>query len=724
MFVRFSTQSDTISEEIRSRDASNSSRYHSKVAGFLSINSSKSSGPNKLAKEVLHFDVTTIKSTGSKRLGENISSSRAKDTTSTIEKMTKMQYFSSTNMTSFERMSTDLYSIDTRNMASIERVAAGSSSVGTLRNSLSCEQRCGEDTNYPCSCDEKCVVYKTCCEDLTETCPGLYNLALAKFGHLLSASIHCDAISAVLLVQSCPPKAENIHSFKEDLKTLKKSTTPTTSYDQYASKDEQRRVFSLLDILSNAPFTDYDTGIIYANASIYKCNKENTFISNQTLGSQAVSWMSQIGANNIDFHRKLNDIQKELDLSTYSYLPPKSHPISAGTLCYSNWTLSCISQLSRELNISQLTCDTGVNEYYSLRNVLRTMPLPDQSSAHLICALCLSDAQRLSALSNRFYVSGLKILMSLSEASGKVEYSVHKEWLYPSQPIPWLLWTCNISDQSTHQAGRLCKAQHCDQLYLITSDGDCRKAVEAELFIREKILFNGRKCKIDPTAFAEVSKCYLEKLYKLKATTKPFRTYRSYKKSWDENLNAIKTNIRLTSIRMEMYFDTERFENEVMGLKRNFLKMKTAILIFAQRYCSMQGKWEEGKGVSLQDDSQTVHKKSEIDDVNATQYADISFISSADLDINEILDNSLINMCLQFDPIDSNLSDTIKCDYISGLYDRNPHIDTNGLLATDDDLKCFKDAIYMSTSAMLLSPRSPLPWCLINVTLVILWWRP
>ena len=722
LFVRFSTKYDKVSEELPSTNAPNSSRYDLKVNGFLSLNSSKSSGPITLATEIPPFDITTIKSTGSERLGADLSSSRAKDITSTTQKGKKSENFSSKNQTGFEKMIIDFFSSSvSRNMGSSERVAAGSSSSWTPKNALSCEQRCGEDTNYPCSCDEKCVVYKTCCEDLAETCPGLYNLALAKFGHLLPASVHCDIISAVLLVQSCPQKAENIHSFNEDHKTLKTSSPSTISYDQNTSEDEQGKVYSLLDILSNAPFTDYDTGIIYANVSIYKCNQENNDpISNQTLGSQAMSWTTQIGANNIDFYRELNDIQEELDLSTYSYIPPKSHPTSAGTLCYSNWTLSCISQLSRELNISQLTCDTGVNEFYSLRKYLRSLSKTDQRYAHLICALCLSDAQRLSALSHRYYLSGLKILMSLSEASGKVKYYVNKELVSSRQPIPWLLWTCSFSDQSTHQAGKLCQAQHCDQLYFITSDGECRKAVEAELSVQKQILLNGRKCRIEPTAFAEVSKCYLEKFYKLKATTKPFRTYSTYTKPWEENLTGIKTNISLTSIRMEMYFDSKNFETEYARLRRYFYKIETAILVFAQRYCSMQDEWKEANGIPLQDDSQLVLNEPDTVDVQTTQNGNISFISGTGLDSKETLESSHFRLCLQFSPFDSNLSDAIQCDYFSSHYTSKPDVDMNDLLAKVNGLKCFKDedTIYQSTSAKLFSPLLEF---LITVTVVILW---
>ncbi|KAK3740072.1 hypothetical protein RRG08_021358 [Elysia crispata] len=719
LFVRFSTKYDKVSEELPSGAAPNRSRYNLKVNGFLSLNSSKSSGPNRLATKIPPFDITTIKTSGSERLGADLSFSRGKDITSTIQNGTNAENLSSKEKNSFEKMITHLFFSDLRNMGSSERVAAGSSSSWPPKNALSCEQRCGEDTNYPCSCDEKCLVYKTCCEDLAETCPGLYNLALAKFGHLLPASVHCDIISAVLLVQSCPPKTENVQSFKEDHKAMKTSSPSTISYDQNTSEDEHGKVYSLLEILSNAPFTDYDTGIIYANISIYKCNQEsNDPISNQTLGSQVMSWTTQIGANNIDFHRELNDIQEELDLSTYSYVPPKSHPTSAGTLCYSNWTLSCISQLSRELNVSQLTCDTGVNEFYSLRKYLRSLSKTGQRYAHLICALCLSDAQRLSVLSHRYYLSGLKILMSLSEASGKVEYSVHKELVSSRQPIPWLLWTCNISGQSTHQAGRLCQAQHCDQLYLITSDGDCRKAVEAELSVQEQILLNGRKCRIEPTAFAEVSKCYLEKFYKLKATTKPFRTYRTDTKPWEENLTGIKTKISLTSIRMEMYFDSKNFETEYAGLRRYFYKIETAILVFAQRYCSMQDEWKEANGIPFQDDSQLV--LNEPGDVQTTQNGNISFITGTGLDSKETLESSHFRLCLQLSPFDLNLSDAIQCDYFSGHYTSKPDVDMNDLLAKVNGLKCFKDedTIYQSTSAKLFSPLLEF---LITVTVVILW---
>ncbi|KAK3782851.1 hypothetical protein RRG08_002481 [Elysia crispata] len=90
----------------------------------------------------------------------------------------------------YERTDGSLQSMNTRNNNRIV-TAEGSLSLNTSRFSyvylkstqsmhyskraLSCRHRCGQEYSIPCSCEEKCVAHKTCCEDLAEACPELYN---------------------------------------------------------------------------------------------------------------------------------------------------------------------------------------------------------------------------------------------------------------------------------------------------------------------------------------------------------------------------------------------------------------------------------------------------------------------------------------------------------------------------------------------------------------------
>ena len=106
---------------------------------------------------------------------------------------------------------------------SLESTNASTSQKTRISNySVSCEQRCGESTNYPCSCDKKCLVHKTCCEDMAHACPALFRLAVTKFDWLLSAAVRCDAITSVFTVESCPQRSsesgtqtsEGVNSFK------------------------------------------------------------------------------------------------------------------------------------------------------------------------------------------------------------------------------------------------------------------------------------------------------------------------------------------------------------------------------------------------------------------------------------------------------------------------------------------------------------------------------
>ncbi|GFR81024.1 hypothetical protein ElyMa_002329900 [Elysia marginata] len=208
----------------------------------------------------------------------------------------------------------------------------------------SCYLRCGEDNNYPCSCAEKCVVNLNCCEDFADKCPALLDLALSNFDHLLFASVRCDDRLAVFMVDLCPS------IFHEDRRPSRENNTysdniPSVIASQQNTKAEKTyNVSSIQGVLSNAPFTDCATGIVYANVSIYECNRR-TPQNNFTRG-KGVTWLTYFETKNNTIPRTVTTLQDQLDLESYSYIPPESHPIISGSMCYNKWTVSCISRLS------------------------------------------------------------------------------------------------------------------------------------------------------------------------------------------------------------------------------------------------------------------------------------------------------------------------------------------------------------------------------------------
>ncbi|GFS22242.1 carbohydrate sulfotransferase [Elysia marginata] len=504
----------------------------------------------------------------------------------------------------------------------------------TSRNAASCIQRCGEDNYYPCSCNEKCLVHKTCCEDLAQACPEVYHRALGRFGHLLSSSVRCDPVSDVLMVNSCPseidqrevlpgtgnpprnpvqgqsfPK-EALHRTGKPLenslgdqisfklaqhgtgnplrKTLQDQSSateilqgtenpPRNSPSKTAQKQSSmtNRPLNAIDILSNAPVTDYATGIIFANARIFQCNKQLDY---HGMTVAPGTWKTHVGSsdeakNSIETHR--DRVDQVVDLSSYSYSPPRSHPVSAGSVCFNDSVRSCIDKMSTKLGLHQLTCYKSVTDYHKERKTIK-LANPDPQD---ICAWCLSEYQ--SSLENPFrynlYGYGLKVLMSLSPNPSQVVYALHYDSQRLRNPFPWLAWTCNVPENTTSVSNTqtACRVLKCQKLFQITPDGFCRKLVEIEIFIQDGFLFEQEMCWIEPDAFFELIACFLREFYELKATSKPYRLFRVHQNSWNKNM---------TVVRMEVYYDASQFEDLFFYLYSKD-EMSLALLYFIKHFC-------------------------------------------------------------------------------------------------------------------------------------------
>ncbi|GFS19660.1 hypothetical protein ElyMa_005038200 [Elysia marginata] len=553
----------------------------------------------------------------------------------------------------------------------IDSFDSGTTSEGTkkahsTKSSYSCNQRCGEDASYPCSCDEKCVVHKTCCRDMSEACPGLYSNALTNFEHLLSASVRCDAGTVVLMVQSCPaPAAGDVGEVRTDDKIVRNP-----------NKNQTNNMSTITTILSNAPVTDYKTGIIYANASIYNCNKRMEIFSViQTSVGLAGSWKTQIGTRHhsmtmCDFHMHsspdctlgiLNYIESELDISTYSYTPPQSHPVTSKSLCYNQETLSCIANLTSFLGIQDtIICNSSVSDYYKIRKDLRSDIEYDERLHPIVCDVCLSKQQNVPGSSDRFFLSGFRVLMSLSETTGQVVYDLHEELRGRRQAMPWWSWTCDVTENAS-PIDPSCKVLQCDPRFHLTKDGLCGKVVEAEFSIQDQFVYNERVCKLNVEEFARVTKCLLKTFANLVSTEKPYRTYQAY--NWLIGSN-------LTAIRMEMYFNMSAngYEKVLMSLVEKFDLLYAAILIFAQNECSLK-KLRDEKTPSANITSITPMSDGEAAAgfTKITKMDDIPFLVEK-LTVNQMLEHFKFAMCLQTTYNDADLEDAIICDH------RNEHM--------------------------------------------------
>ncbi|KAK3782852.1 hypothetical protein RRG08_002482 [Elysia crispata] len=223
-------------------------------------------------------------------------------------------------------------------------------------------------------------------------------------------------MSAVFMVETCPL---GLHTEGDDL-----SQNPVyVASDENPDDMEKGKALSLSEILSNAPVTDFETGIIYANASIYDCNKQNKSSSfSQTLSGIVQAWNTQIGTAHQVTPDRIEDLNTQLDLSAYSYIPRNSPIMMSSSLCYSEETIACISMLSIEYGVQDLTCNRTVSSYYISREHYLTLSLQHRVKVlDKICAVCLSEYQRAKEHGNRYFLTGFKVLMALSESPDRVD---------------------------------------------------------------------------------------------------------------------------------------------------------------------------------------------------------------------------------------------------------------------------------------------------------------
>ncbi|GFS09009.1 hypothetical protein ElyMa_001287700 [Elysia marginata] len=564
--------------------------------------------------------------------------------------------------------------------------------IRARKSPMSCSQRCGEDASYPCSCNERCVVHKTCCRDLATTCPDVYSLALVKFRHLLSVAVGCDTMTSVLMVQSCP-KIKGDRNPKQ--KTL---INNKNSQNVYNGKE------IMSNILSNAPVTDYESGIIYKNSSIYECNQQNKFAGiSQTSAVSTKAWVIQVGIFQENRYRMNHE--QQLDMSTYSYIPPASPLLTSASLCYTQETLSCISKFFAAFSVQETFCNTSVSDYYKLRKNMLSIPREYELIADHICDVCLSSYQNAPGLGDRHFLYGFRVLMSMSRIPGYAVFDVPEDLRGDGfkQPVPWWSWTCEISDRMDLESSKSCRVSQCDPRFFLTKDGLCRMGVIAEFSVQEKVLFKGKTCRIDPHAFARATEC-LTKIYKLVATAKPYRNFQIYN-------HRAGTNV--TVVRAEMYFDTPTFEDQFMALIMDYNTFYAAMLVFAQNHCLF--KEERARKMSTTHDSSfgpLLNRTFGTSRVTTAATGDI-FSYAQYLKMTEMSKRFFLKICLQTGSINEDLDDdALSCNFDTDFFSLDDKQTMNELVSKVEDSQCVEAEAGHSKSDAVRAFLSPTVHCL------------
>ncbi|GFO10304.1 hypothetical protein PoB_003680900 [Plakobranchus ocellatus] len=170
-----------------------------------------------------------------------------------------------------------------------------------LTLTFTCQGRCGKEMSFPCSCSASCVVYNTCCDNMTQDCPHVWEEGMTRFDHILGADIVCHDDS-IYMISSCPrslgkdtegkevtlPKIRKTAVKKENVSLESQSpkldsvgstleTRDIIGFDSgkfsKSGRDVQESIVERLKLaFSAAPVTESNTGFIFINKSIYDCN--------------------------------------------------------------------------------------------------------------------------------------------------------------------------------------------------------------------------------------------------------------------------------------------------------------------------------------------------------------------------------------------------------------------------------------------------------------------
>ncbi|GFN81770.1 hypothetical protein PoB_000827600 [Plakobranchus ocellatus] len=543
----------------------------------------------------------------------------------------------------------------------------------------SCYHRCGNVASFPCSCEERCVVHNNCCKDLAQACPTLYHLALQKFRVLRSANVRCDEKTAVFMIDSCPtnqhfavkaPSDDNF-SFQSDNVTLPNSVPPQTQ-----RKDNKA---TLLDITLNAPITDVDTGITYANFSIYECNKMPASVTvAQSKGRVKGTWSVGLGSFETNFFLTLNKFQRTIDFSQFSYVPPPSQPSLSGVMCFGQEIFSCISQFFPPMR-NQIVCNVSAHEYY--KNQLIPNPFVDLETniplEHHKCAWCLFRYRKFNGgpYEDRFLANGLRILVSLSENSETVIFNqLNAE---DRKVLPWSSWTCDASSFTNIQGIKhSCHLLKCSGNYALIPERECKLMVAVFLAFQASFVLGETKCIVNTQTLIMSIQCYFRSFYNLRALIeRPVNVSYFFHEERQANV---------TILRMAMYTDEGSAVTGFQKLLSSANTISTAVDFFIQRQCLAKEDMEREKsqqtGVNMYPSRNQNTKDSE-DIIRKTKLSENSFLQEKNINAdfqdpvnpqvtNEPVENTLVYYCIKMNtleidiPLHGDLMG-VQCDFSS-----------------------------------------------------------
>ncbi|GFO35258.1 hypothetical protein PoB_006176300 [Plakobranchus ocellatus] len=366
---------------------------------------------------------------------------------------------------------------------------------------FTCKGRCGKKISFPCSCSATCVIYGTCCDNMAQDCPHIWEEGLTRFDLIHTSDFICDQ-NLIYTIVSCPKEKKEIvqrnemlletsnkQMSREETESLKIQNQLFSNIDTIEQKQhlvgdnttdvigsEKTRTDSittrLLAALSAAPVTDSETGLTFIDKTIYNCN--------QMPESNALYWAILLNYS-LTSPTILEDFVQHQMLNKYLPGPDFNKEILKNHICMRNIQQTC-NQIADIEEISRTYAKKCLEGSYAVIFSYK----PFLYYRNIFCAYCSEGRHNEYTL--YFYDSvllsnsPLQVLMTLTEDTFSLK-QVNQG--FEISRVPWSQAKCPIHAQSSVEqifnAGKSdqdseiqCSVTCANPYFTLRSDGMCK----------------------------------------------------------------------------------------------------------------------------------------------------------------------------------------------------------------------------------------------------------
>ena len=340
-------------------------------------------------------------------------------------------------------------SLRSRNDRNIGETKYTDRSIRVSHKLNSCEGKCDQTQNFPCSCNYRCVIYENCCEDITTTCPNVKEEGRNRFSKQIMSQASC--INNYFTVTSCPNTTIEI------------------------SNNTPKNPKQFLKSLINVPIVDISTGVLYMNREIFECFATNeskpiafnieltipSHLSPSTTENFLGSLLSSSRPRYLVPHVASDTLsscfsQQSFDHVDTCHLQSEFEDFSTELTQMKEWSKKCTAFFSyveiNSIKFKNKYCAFCKYGYFVDFSNMITRPIPDSDKNHV-------------TLSVTFQVIGDDLSVKMASKNRRV--------------YPWTLMECDAPE--SQEMGLLCKMKTCSIGYTKTPRGTCAFLQEAIL---------------------------------------------------------------------------------------------------------------------------------------------------------------------------------------------------------------------------------------------------